>query len=117
MHISISVALGKYELRRVDVAAEVLLPVLGQVFPVYLLYCDFFPFSLHVLTCPIGCRLQHVSAPRSVGFFRCPDLSLAMLSPGSECRSVGFFRCPDLSLAILSPVCECPSFGRILSVF
>ena len=89
MHISISVALGKSELRRVDVAAEMLLPVLGQPFPLYLLYCDFFPLSLHVLTCPIRCRLQYVSAPRSVGFFRCPDSSLAMLSPESECPSLG----------------------------
>ena len=89
MHVSISVARGKLEFRRVDVAAEMLLPVLGQVFPLYLLYCDFFPFSLHVLTCPIECRLQDVSAPRSVGFFRCPELSLAMLSPESECPSLG----------------------------
>ena len=95
MHVSISVALGKLELRRVDVAAEMLLPALGQPFPLYLLYCDFFPFSLHVLTCPIGCRLQLVSAPRSVGFFPCPDLSLAMLSPVCECPSVG----PILSLS------------------
>ena len=95
MHVSISVALGMLELRRVVVAAEMLLPVLGQPFPLYLLYCDFFPFSLYVLTCPIRCRLQSVSTPRSVGFFASPDLSLAMLSPESEC----------------------PLLGRILSVF
>ena len=90
MHTSISVALGKSEFRRVDVAAEMLLPVLGQPFPLYLLYCDFFLFSLYVLTCPIRCHLQSVSTPRSVGFFACPDLSLAMLSPGSECPLLGW---------------------------
>ena len=79
-----------------------------------------------------------MSAPRSVVYFACPDLSLPMRSPGSECpRSATFFLCPnlsfptrrplqrvspphlvtffpchDLSLLIRSPGGECPSFGH-----
>jgi hypothetical protein len=45
--------------------------------------------SFHALTCLSICVLQKVSAPRSVGFFACPDLSLDLRSPGSECPSLG----------------------------
>src|SRR6266850_1517621 len=54
-----------------------------------------------VLTCPSVCALQSVSAPRSVGFFPCPDLSVHLCSPGSECPSLGWI----LSMSCL----VCPS--------
>ena len=97
--------------------------------------------SFHVLTYPSRFGLQRVSASRSVRFFLCPDLSLPMPSPGSECPlaqsdsfhvltclsryhlqlvcapcSVGFFLCLDSSLPTPSSASEC-SLGRFPSVF
>jgi len=68
-----------------------LLLVLGESFLLYLLFCDLSPFSFCVLTCPSLYGLQFVSAPWLVGFFLCPDLSLPLWSPGSECPLVGWF--------------------------
>src|SRR6267142_1302457 len=44
--------------------------------------------SFWVLTCP-SCALQLVSAPHLVRFFLCPDLSICLCSPGSECPLLG----------------------------
>src|SRR6266850_736373 len=59
-------------------------------------YSAFRQFAFHfvscipfrVLTCPPVCALQLVSAPRSVGFFPCPDLSVRLCSPVRECPSL-----------------------------
>jgi hypothetical protein len=96
--------------------------------------------SFLVLTCPLLCALQLVSAPRSLTFFPCSHLSLAdalqlvstpcslafflcshlsvaLPSPGSECPcSLAFFPCPHLSVALRSPASECLSPAHYLSL-
>jgi hypothetical protein len=57
--------------------------------------------SFGVLTYPSLCGLQLVSAPRLVGFFRRPDLSLPVWSPVGERTLLCWF----LSVSLLVPPC------------
>ena len=96
--------------------------------------------SSHVLTYPFLCGLQEASAPHSVAFFLCPDMSLTLWSPVCECPSlshflsmswhvapsglqevstpclVAFFLYLDLSLPLWFPVGKCPLLSCFPSV-
>jgi hypothetical protein len=78
--------------------------------------CPLFSRFLSVpLTCPVQCALQTVSAARFLASCRCPQLSLLLRSPVQcQCSSLAFFVCPNLSIAVCTPGRECQCFALSL---
>jgi hypothetical protein len=71
--------------------------------------------SLHVLTCPSLCALQQVSAPLSLACFLSIS-SIVHIQNASTSRSLSFFPCPHLSVALPPPGSEFPSLVHFLSL-
>ena len=63
--------------------------------------------SLRVLTCP-RCALQGVSAPRSLTFFSCANLSSRCALQEVSAPTLAFFPCPHSSLPMRAPGSESP---------
>jgi len=77
--------------------------------------------SFHVLTCLSICALQDVSAPCSLGFLLCPDLSICLHSSVCECPlltqipSMSWLVCPSVLFREWVPLICSLSVSSLLS--